>query len=145
MQADISRAQATLIVWVNRIRATKFDSHIKSFRQVWRTQLRLSPTLPAARLPFLRSLCNLMKSFRAMSKCRYRVKARVSETVCAFVFRNFYLAMVIFDEKMLRKTFGLNNEDVTRENCINRSFAICWATLGSRSVLSSKMRPHLNT
>jgi hypothetical protein len=53
MQEDISRAQATLIVWEPRIRATTLDSHIKSFRQVRKTPVRLSPP---PRLPFLYTL-----------------------------------------------------------------------------------------
>lgn len=51
MKEDIFRAQTTLLVWESRIRASKLDSHIKSFRQVWRTHLRLCP--PPGRLLFL--------------------------------------------------------------------------------------------
>jgi hypothetical protein len=126
MQEHISRA---LIVWVCGIRATTLDSHIKTFGQVWRTQLRLSPFLPAC-LPFLWTLCNLIRHFHVISRCRYRVKFYVSETVHESVFRNFQLAMVIFDEKLLRIILGLKTEEVKRENCINKSFTICRATLG---------------
>jgi hypothetical protein len=71
------------------------------------------PLLLAACLPFLRTLRNLIKDFRANSKCPYRVKAYVSETVCEFFFRNFHSAMVIFDEKVPRIILGLKSEEVT--------------------------------